>query len=354
MTTRPPPFPPVGLPLGAGAAVRIWPGIVASRKGAARPAGGAALFADQGQGGRAPRLAAPTGPGPRSRPLRMWLAGGAVVLSTALHGGLVAALVALTGTVPPLAEPDVETAEVALISEAKFMAMTAPQPDLPALAPALAAPAALAALAELSPPQTQPQIQPPAPPLPALLPPPDLSAVTPDPAPQVEAAPKPAAAPDIAPPPAPPKAEGKPKADAKPKAKPPAPPENQPRTAEKAKPAPAAPAQQKPAKAAPAPAASQGAAEAKALKADWGAKVRARITRKLALPAGAVPGRAKLRVTVTPKGALVQVEIAQSSGQPALDAAAVRAARAAAPYPHAPKGLTEPSYSFVVPIRLDG
>ena len=36
MTTRPPPFPPVGLPFGAGVAVRSWPGIVASRKGAAR------------------------------------------------------------------------------------------------------------------------------------------------------------------------------------------------------------------------------------------------------------------------------------------------------------------------------
>ena len=344
MTARPLRFPPVALPLGAGAAARMWPGIVASRKGAARPVGVAPLIADQGQGGRAPRIDAPTGPGPRSRPLRMWLAGGAVLLSTALHGGLVAALVALTGAVPPLADPDIETAEVSMISESQFMAMTAPKPDMPDLAPAMAAPAALTAVADLMLPQAPPMPAPQAPPLR------DLAAVTPDPAPVVDDAPKPAATPDEATPPAPPKAASKPKA------KTPAPPEKEPQKAAKTQPPAAASAPQKPAKpeAAAAPAAAQGKGEAKALKADWGAKVRARITRKLALPAGAAPGRAKLRVTVTPKGALVSVEIAQSSGQPALDAAAVSAAKAAAPYPRAPKGLTEASYSFVVPIRLDG
>lgn len=231
-----------------------------------------------------------------------------------------------------------------MISESQFMAMTAPKPDMPDLAPAMAAPAALTAVADLMLPQAPPMPAPQAPPLR------DLAAVTPDPAPVVDDAPKPAATPDEATPPSPPKAASKPKA------KTPAPPEKEPQKAAKTQSPAAASAPQKPAKpeAAAAPAAAQGKGEAKALKADWGAKVRARITRKLALPAGAAPGRAKLRVTVTPKGALVSVEIAQSSGQPALDAAAVRAAKAAAPYPRAPKGLTEASYSFVVPIRLDG
>jgi protein TonB len=46
--------------------------------------------------------------------------------------------------------------------------------------------------------------------------------------------------------------------------------------------------------------------------------------------------------------------IAQSSGAAALDAAALKAVKAAAPYPRAPKGLTEASYSFTLPITFKG
>ena len=44
--------------------------------------------------------------------------------------------------------------------------------------------------------------------------------------------------------------------------------------------------------------------------------------------------------------------IAQSSGQPALDAAALKAVKSAAPFARAPKGLTAASYSFSLPITF--
>lgn len=98
------------------------------------------------------------------------------------------------------------------------------------------------------------------------------------------------------------------------------------------------------------PAASAG--EAKALKADWGSKVRARINRKVALPADSAPGTVKVRLEIAASGALLAVGIAQSSGQAALDAAALNAVKSAAPFARAPKGLSEPSYSFSLPITF--
>jgi protein TonB len=98
------------------------------------------------------------------------------------------------------------------------------------------------------------------------------------------------------------------------------------------------------------PAASAG--EAKALKADWGSKVRARINRKVALPTDSAPGTVKVRLEIAASGALLAVGIAQSSGQAALDAAALKAVKSAAPFARAPKGLSEPSYSFSLPITF--
>ena len=91
---------------------------------------------------------------------------------------------------------------------------------------------------------------------------------------------------------------------------------------------------------------------AKALKADWGSKVRARINRKVALPADSAPGTVKVRLEIAASGALLAVGIAQSSGQAALDAAALKAVKSAAPFARAPKGLSEPSYSFSLPITF--
>jgi protein TonB len=70
------------------------------------------------------------------------------------------------------------------------------------------------------------------------------------------------------------------------------------------------------------------------------------------LPADTAPGTVKVRLEIAPTGALLALGIAQSSGQPALDAAALKAAKSAAPFARAPKGLTEASYSFSLPITF--
>jgi protein TonB len=255
-------------------------------------------------------------------------------------------------TARPLIVPDLNTAEVSLISEAQFLAMSAPQPVLamaaaPALAtPALAAPSTpvLPVAAPMPEPASLASAMPTA--LPAAEPPPPMPEPMPEPVAQKPAAPAPKAI--------------KPKAPA-PVAE--APPETKPETKTAKAEVPAKPVQKaaEPAAApAPQPAAQSAAksdpaassGEAKALKADWGSKVRARINRKVALPADSAPGTVKVRLEIAASGALLAVGIAQSSGQAALDAAALKAVKSAAPFARAPKGLSEPSYSFSLPITF--
>ena len=288
-------------------------------------------------------LPAPTG---RSSPR------GAVLVSIALHLGLLGGYAVFASTARPLIVPDLNTAEVSLISEAQFLAMSAPQPVLAmAAAPALATPALAAQSTPVVPvaaPMPEPAslafAMPTA--LPAAEPPAPMPEPMPEPVAQKPAAPAPKA---IKPKVAAPVAE--------------APPETKPVTKTAKAEVPAKPVQKaaEPA-AAPAPqpvaqsaaksdpAASAG--EAKALKADWGSKVRARINRKVALPADSAPGTVKVRLEIAASGALLAVGIAQSSGQAALDAAALKAVKSAAPFARAPKGLSEPSYSFSLPITF--
>ena len=273
---------------------------------------------------------------------------GAVLVSIALHLGLLGGYAVFASTARPLIVPDLNTAEVSLISEAQFLAMSAPQPVLamaaaPALAtPALAAPSTpvLPVAAPMPEPASLASAMPTA--LPAAEPPPPMH----KPVAQKPAAPAPKAI--------------KPKAPA-PVAE--APPETKPVTKTAKAEAPAKPVQKaaEPAAApAPQPAAQSAAksdpaasaGEAKALKADWGSKVRARINRKVALPADSAPGTVKVRLEIAASGALLAVGIAQSSGQAALDAAALKAVKSAAPFARAPKGLSEQSYSFSLPITF--
>lgn len=277
---------------------------------------------------------------------------GAVLVSIALHLGLLGGYAVFASTARPLIVPDLNTAEVSLISEAQFLAMSAPQPVLamaaaPALAtPALAAPSTpvLPVAAPMPEPASLASAMPTA--LPAAEPPPPVPEPMPEPVAQKPAAPAPKAI--------------KPKAPA-PVAE--APPETKPETKTAKAEVPAKPVQKaaEPAAApAPQPAAQSAAksdpaasaGEAKALKADWGSKVRARINRKVALPADSAPGTVKVRLEIAASGALLAVGIAQSSGQAALDAAALKAVKSAAPFARAPKGLSEPSYSFSLPITF--
>lgn len=277
---------------------------------------------------------------------------GAVLVSIALHLGLLGGYAVFASTARPLIVPDLNTAEVSLISEAQFLAMSAPQPVLTlAAAPALATPALAAPSTPVVPvaaPMPEPASLASAMPtaLPAAEPPPPMPEPMPEPVAQKPAAPAPKAI--------------KPKAPA-PVAE--APPETKPVTKTAKADVPAKPVQKaaEPAAApAPQPAAQSAAksdpaasaGEAKALKADWGSKVRARINRKVALPADSAPGTVKVRLEIAASGALLAVGIAQSSGQAALDAAALKAVKSAAPFARAPKGLSEQSYSFSLPITF--
>lgn len=95
-------------------------------------------------------------------------------------------------------------------------------------------------------------------------------------------------------------------------------------------------------------------AQAADLTAEWGAKVRNRIERKRAYPKAAkgAAGTVKVRITVAASGKLLEVSVAASSGNAALDGAAVKAVKAAGKFPAAPKGLTKASYSFTLPMKF--
>lgn len=60
----------------------------------------------------------------------------------------------------------------------------------------------------------------------------------------------------------------------------------------------------------------------------------------------------KVRITLAASGKLVGVSVAASSGNAALDAAAVKAVQAAGKFPAAPKGLADATYSFTLPMTF--
>ncbi|MEM9349404.1 MAG: TonB family protein [Pseudomonadota bacterium] len=96
-------------------------------------------------------------------------------------------------------------------------------------------------------------------------------------------------------------------------------------------------------------------AQSASLQRQWGAAIQARVSRASRDPraAGGVDGRVIIRLNVTTGGGLAGVGIVRSSGNAALDQAALAAARRAR-YPAAPSGLTASSYSFDIPIAFNG
>lgn len=98
-------------------------------------------------------------------------------------------------------------------------------------------------------------------------------------------------------------------------------------------------------------AATAGAADALAA---WGADIRARIERKKTYPRGAdgATGVVTLVITVTLQGALVAVSVAASSGNPVLDAAAVKAVQSAR-LPKGPAGTDPAGHSFRFRLRYE-
>lgn len=104
------------------------------------------------------------------------------------------------------------------------------------------------------------------------------------------------------------------------------------------------------AKADTAPAVSQ--AQRQSLMAQWGGAIRHGIERRKRYPRGtSASGTAQLRITISRQGRLIGVSVTRSSGNPSLDRAAVEAVRRTR-YPSAPRGLSQPSYAFNLPIAF--
>lgn len=318
-----------------------------------------------------PALSArPLPPPPRNRALRVLAAG--LGLSALGHAALALWLVQ-TPALPPPDGPDVPATEVSLLSGAQFAALTAPPPEWPeVIAPALQPPADDAAPTTL--PKDLVAAAPALRPL-GMAPPPAevapdvaaLSAAPPDPrvavllpelaAPQPSPAGVPVARPAADPvaQTAPPPPETPDHADARPVA-----PEAAPALPEPAaKPPAAAPkAKQKPAS----PAGDGGAAETTRAKSagaadardGWLSAIRARVERRKAYPvaAGGAEGRVTLQLTVDRAGRLKSVGVARSSGNPMLDAAALRAVKSAGRFPRAPGAVTEAAVTFRLPLRF--
>lgn len=100
----------------------------------------------------------------------------------------------------------------------------------------------------------------------------------------------------------------------------------------------------------PADAAGPGA---RALEAEWGAAILSRIAWQQRYPAGArASGTARVLVTVGRDGRLAGARLAGSSGDAALDRAALEAVRRAGRFPPAPRGLEKASYVFGVPMTF--
>ncbi|KII16127.1 TonB family protein [Phaeobacter sp. S60] len=222
------------------------------------------------------------------------------------------------------------------------------------------------------PPQTQPQID-------TALTPPQTAPTAPV-VPQFELAQAPSAARQIAlakptpddklqldttpppPPPPPQKAEPQPDPDLRPRAKPRTKQEPTPQTAQKAKQTSAGRAAQRAVgsgggaqagQAGRAAAATAQAGQQAKLKSIWGAKIRARVERRKRYPSGARGnGKVIVRITVARNGQLISHRIARSSGNAALDQAALQAVARARKFPAAPKQLSLNQMTFNLPMTF--
>ncbi|WP_415184692.1 energy transducer TonB family protein [Phaeovulum sp.] len=90
------------------------------------------------------------------------------------------------------------------------------------------------------------------------------------------------------------------------------------------------------------------------LRASWGAAIRARIERRKTYPSAAngASGKVTVRLKVTRAGVLAAVSVVRSSGNAALDQAALQAVKRAGKFPAAPKGLSETGYDFSLAIQF--
>lgn len=89
------------------------------------------------------------------------------------------------------------------------------------------------------------------------------------------------------------------------------------------------------------------------LKNVWGAKIRARVVRYRRYPSGTnTNGRAVVRLTVGRDGKLIHSSLAQSSGDPVLDQAALSAVLRAKRFPKAPRKLPDQQIKVSIPMSF--
>jgi protein TonB len=99
--------------------------------------------------------------------------------------------------------------------------------------------------------------------------------------------------------------------------------------------------------------ASAPSRQTKALMAQWGGAINAKIQRNMIYPAGSTAqGTAKLALTITPDGRLAGLSLQSSTGDATLDRAALHAAKRAGRFARAPMGLTDAQYRFAISLTF--
>lgn len=100
----------------------------------------------------------------------------------------------------------------------------------------------------------------------------------------------------------------------------------------------------------PAPQATVSAAQIQSAMAQWGGQIQSRIASRR--PSVNGTGRATVQLRVGRNGQLQGLGLARSSGNPAVDQAALDAVRRAGRFPRAPAALTDAAYTFSLPVTF--
>lgn len=98
---------------------------------------------------------------------------------------------------------------------------------------------------------------------------------------------------------------------------------------------------------------SQSTASAQVLKAKWGTAIYTKVQRNMRFPRSLnAGGTAKLALQVARNGTLQELKLIRSSGNNAVDAAALRAVQRAGRFAAAPKGLDADAYGFSLSLTF--
>lgn len=100
--------------------------------------------------------------------------------------------------------------------------------------------------------------------------------------------------------------------------------------------------------------ASQSTARTNALRAEWGSAIYAQVRRTMRFPRGVDQGgTARLALRIASNGKLTDLRLTRSSGNAALDKAAMRAVSQAGRFARAPEGLPGSVHAFSLSLTFD-